>query len=70
MDQLVDKIISNPLHLVITIILAILVLYAIVKRVIKLLLFLVIVVAAFLAYVHYTGSTVKDTLKKVGEKVK
>jgi hypothetical protein len=69
MEQLVEKVMSNPLYLVVSVIIAVVLLYAIVKRIVKLLIFLVILIIAFLAYVQYTGSTVKDTIEKAKEKV-
>lgn len=68
MEQLIEKVISNPLYLTLSVIIMVVLLYAIVKRIVKLLIFLVILMIAFLAYVHYTGSTVKETLEKAKEK--
>lgn len=59
---------SNPLYLMVSVIILVVLLYAILKRIVKLLIFLVILIIAFLAYVHFTGSTVKETLENVKEK--
>ena len=68
MEQLLEKVMSNPLYLAVSVVIVVVLLYAIVKRIVKLLIFLVIVIIAFLAYVHFTGSTVKETLEKAKEK--
>lgn len=68
MEHLVEKVMSNPFYLVVGVIIVIMLLYAIIKRIIKLFIFLIILIIIFLAYVHYTGSTVKETLEKAKEK--
>jgi hypothetical protein len=68
MQQLLEKVMSNPLYLTVSVIIVVILLYAIVKRIIKLLIFLVILIIAFLAYVHYTGGSVKETIDKAKEK--
>jgi cell division protein FtsW (lipid II flippase) len=65
MQDLISKVISNPLYLTIGVILIIVLLYAIIKRIIKLLIFLFIAVLLFLAYVHFTGTTVKDEIHRI-----
>lgn len=65
MQDLIDKVIANPLYLTIGVILAVVLLYAIFKRVIKLLIFLFIAIILFLVYVHYTGNTVKDKIERM-----
>ncbi len=65
MQDLLDKVISNPLLLTIGVILVIVLLYAIFKRIVKLLLFLVLAIILFLVYVHYTGNSVKDKIERM-----
>lgn len=65
MQDLIDKVIANPLYLTIGVILAVVLFYAIFKRVIKLLIFLFIAIILFLVYVHYTGNTVKDKIERM-----
>jgi len=65
MQELIDKVISNPLLLTIGVILIVVLLYAIIKRIMKLLIFLFIAIILFLVYVHYTGNSVKDKIERM-----
>jgi cell division protein FtsW (lipid II flippase) len=65
MQDLIDKVMSNPMYLTIGVILVVVIFYAIFKRIIKLLIFLFIAVILFLAYVHYNGNTVKDKIERI-----
>jgi hypothetical protein len=65
MQDLIDKVIANPLYLTIGVILIVVLFYAIFKRIIKLLIFLFIAIILFFAYVHYTGNTVKDKIERM-----
>jgi len=65
MQELIDKVISNPLYLTIGVILIVVLLYGIFKRIIKLLIFLFIAIILFLVYVHYNGNTVKDKIERM-----
>jgi cell division protein FtsW (lipid II flippase) len=65
MHDLIDKVISNPLYLGIGVILIVVLLYAIFKRIVKLLIILFIALILFLVYVHYTGNSVKDKIERM-----
>ncbi len=65
MQDLIDKILSNPLYIAISVVLIIVLLYAIFKRIMKLLIFFFIAIILFLAYVHYTGNSVKDKIERM-----
>jgi cell division protein FtsW (lipid II flippase) len=65
MQDLIDKVIANPLYLAIGVILIVVLFYAIFKRIIKLLIFLFIAIILFFVYVHYTGNTVKDKIERM-----
>jgi len=65
MQDLIDKILSNPLHLTISAILIVVLLYAIIKRIIKLLIFLFIAAILFLVYVHKTGNSIEDKIERM-----
>jgi hypothetical protein len=65
MQDLITKVISNPLYLTIGVILLVVLLYGIIKRIIKLLIILFIALVLFLVYVHYTGSTVRDEIERM-----
>lgn len=65
MQDLIDKLISNPLYLGIGVILIVVLLYAIFKRIVKLLIILLIALILFLVYVHNTGNSVKDKIERM-----
>ena len=65
MQDLIEKVTSNPLYLTIGVILIMVLLYGIIKRIMKLLIVLVIAIVLFLVYVNYTGSTVKEEIEKM-----
>jgi len=65
MQDLIDKVTSNPLYLTIAVILIVILLYGIFKRIMKLLIILFIAIVLFLVYVHYTGNTVKGEIERM-----
>lgn len=65
MNDLLDKILTNPLYLSIGVILVIVLLYAVFKRIVKLLIILLIALILFLVYVHNTGNSVKDKIERM-----
>lgn len=65
MQDLIDKMISNPVYLTLGVILIVVLLYAAVKRIMKLFIFLFIAVILFLVYVHYTGNSAKDKVERI-----
>ena len=65
MQDLIDKLISNPSHLTIGVVLVVVLLYAIIRRIIKLLIYLIIAIILFLAYVHFTGNNVTDKIERM-----
>jgi xanthine/uracil permease len=65
MQELIDKVISNPIFLTLAVILIIVLLYAIFKRIMKLLIILIILIIGFVVYVHKTGNTVKDKIERM-----
>jgi len=65
MQDLIDKLTSNPVYLTIGVILIVVFLFAVMKRVVKLLIFLFIAVILFLVYVHYNGNSVKDKIERI-----
>jgi hypothetical protein len=65
MQELFDKVISNPLLLTVGVILTVILLYAIIKRIMKLLIFLFIAIILYLVYVHNTGNSVKDKIERM-----
>jgi predicted membrane protein len=65
MQDLIDKVLTNPLYLGIAVILVIVLLYAVFKRIMKLLIILLIALILFLVYVHNTGNSVKDKIERM-----
>ncbi|MFA6542508.1 MAG: hypothetical protein WCT99_12990, partial [Bacteroidota bacterium] len=68
-EQLFDTIISNEVYLLIAGVLVIALVFFVVKKMIKLLLYAFLILAAFLAYVFYSGKTVSEAVKPVQEKI-
>ena len=65
MQDIIDKLTSNPLYLTLGVILVVVLIYAVFKRVVKLLIFLVIALILFLVYVRYTGNSAKDKIERM-----
>lgn len=65
MQELFDKVISNPIYLTLGVILVVILLYAIFKRIMKLLIILIILIIGFVVYVHKTGNSVKDKIERM-----
>ena len=83
-ENIIEAITSNPVYLAIAVVLAIVIVYGFVKKIIKLALVTVSVFILYVAYLHYTGKNtaeiskqvsksaeiLKDAVSKTGEKVK
>ena len=65
MQYLIDKVMSNPVHLTIGVILIVVLFYAIFKRILKLLIFLFIAIILFLVYVNNTGNKVAYKIERM-----
>ncbi|MBX2961239.1 MAG: hypothetical protein KF687_01930 [Cyclobacteriaceae bacterium] len=65
MQDLIDKILANPLYLTLGIILIVVFFYSIFKRLIKLIIILVVALILYIVYVHYTGNSVKDKVERM-----
>ena len=84
MENIIEAVTSNPVYLAIAVILAVVIVYGFVKRVIKLVLVTASVFILYIAYLHYTGKNtaeiskqvsksaeiLKEAVSKTGEKVK
>ena len=84
MENIIEAITSNPVYLAIAVVLAIVIVYGFVKKIIKLALVTVSLFILYVAYLHYTGKNtaeiskqvsksaeiLKDAVSKTGEKVK
>ena len=84
MENIIELITSNPVYLAIAVILAIVIVYGFVKKIIKLALVTGAVFILYVAYLHYSGKStseisktvsksaeiLKEAVSKTGEKVK
>ena len=84
MENIIEAITANPVYLAIAVVLAIIVVYGFIKKIIKLALVTLSVFILYIAYLHYTGKNtseitqsvsksaeiLKDAVSKTGEKVK
>ena len=69
--ELYNTVISNPIYLAVTVILALLLIYSTLKKFIKMIILALLFIIIYLGYLYFTGdiSTVKD-VDKVLESVK
>ena len=84
MENIIEVITANPVYLAIAVVLAIVVVYGFIKKIIKLVLVTASIFILYIAYLHYTGNNnteisksvsksaeiLKDAVSKTGEKVK
>tara|TARA_B100000941_G_C27955141_1_gene278710 strand:+ start:98 stop:403 length:306 start_codon:yes stop_codon:yes gene_type:complete len=84
MENIIEAITVNPVYLAIAVVLAIIIVYGFIKKIIKLALVTLSIFILYIAYLHYTGKNtteitqsvsksaeiLKDAVSKTGEKVK
>ena len=84
MENIIEAITANPVYLAIAVVLAAIVVYGFIKKIIKLALVALSIFILYIAYLHYTGKNtaeitqsvsksaeiLKDAVSKTGEKVK
>jgi len=77
MEQLINTFIAEPVYGIIAVVLAALIMYSLVKKVIKMMMFFVLVFGLYIAYVGLTGRDIptdkdqlKDTLMQDVDKAK
>ena len=77
MEQLINTLLAEPVYGIIAVVLAALILYSLVKKVLKMMMFFVLVFGLYLAYVGLTGREIptdkeqlKDTLMQDVDKAK
>jgi len=68
MENLLNIILSNSVYMIIAGIALLIILFLLIKKLFKFLLYACILFIAFLAYVHYTGGSVKETIKNAKDK--
>jgi len=62
--EFIDKFISNPIFIAIAVGIIALLIYFIIKKVLKLIFIAFIALGVFLLYVHFTGGDVEKTLER------
>ena len=73
MEELIKTITSNTLYLAVAVILGVVIVLAVIKRMMKLIVLAVIVLACYVGYLHFTGQKVpktrEETVKHISEKL-
>ena len=69
MDNLIDMVFSNPVYMAIAVILGILLIYALIKKVIKLILTIGLLLVIYVVYLNYTGQDVPKNMDELKAKV-
>ena len=70
MQNLINTILSNPVYIIISVIAIVIILFLLIKKLFNFLAYACILFIAFLAYVHFTGGSIKETIKDVQKKGK
>lgn len=68
MEQIINTILSNNIYLFITILFIAVLVFMVLKKMLKLALYALIIFGAYLGYVYYTGGDVKLEIEKTIEK--
>ena len=69
MESLIDIVFSNPVYLAIAVILTILLAYALIKKVIKLIFTTGVILVIYVIYLNYTGEEVPKNMDDLKESV-
>ena len=68
MQNLINNILSNPTYLIIAGIAIVIILFLLIKKFFKFFIYACILFVAFLVYVHFTGGSIKETIKDAKDK--
>ena len=79
-NNIVTALYSDPIYLIIAVILSALLLYSLIKKLVKFMLYVLAILVLYLAYLYYSGKEIpkdvneiinqgKETIERVGEKV-
>ena len=68
MENLINTIFSNPVYIVITGVIFAIILFLLIKKLFKFFIYACVIFIAFLVYVHFTGGSIKETIKDVKDK--
>ena len=69
MENIIEQLSSNPLYLGIGVVLAIILVYGIIKKVVKLIIILAIALIAFVGYLQFTGRDVPSSTDELKQSV-
>ena len=69
MESFFDIVLSNPIYLAILAIIFILLIYSIIKRIIKLVIGVGVILIVYVFYLHYTGQEVPKTVEDLRKSV-
>lgn len=70
MENLINTIFSNPVYIVITGVIFAIILFLLIKKLFKFFIYACVIFIAFLVYVHFTGGSIKETIKDAKDKKK
>jgi energy-coupling factor transporter transmembrane protein EcfT len=67
MENLISTILSNPTYLIITGLAIVIIIFLLIKKLFKILIYAFVLFIAFLTYIYLTGGSVKETIKDIKE---
>ena len=68
MENLIRTILSNPIYLIITGLAIVIIIFLLIKKLFKILIYTFVLFIAFLIYIYLTGGSVNETIKDVKNK--
>ena len=68
MENLINTIFSNPVYIVISGVIFAIILFLLIKKLFKFFIYACVIFIAFLVYVHFTGGSIKETIKDAKDK--
>jgi hypothetical protein len=68
MENLISTILSNPTYLIITGLAIVIIIFLLIKKLFKILIYAFVLFIAFLTYIYLTGGSVNETIKDVKNK--
>ena len=68
MENLISTILSNPIYLIITGLAIVIIIFLLIKKLFKILIYAFVLFIAFLIYIYLTGGSVNETIKDVKNK--
>ena len=68
MENLINTIFSNPLYIVITGVIFAIIIFLLIKKLFKFFIYACVIFIAFLVYIHFTGGSIKETIKDAKDK--